>query len=101
VEAAGGRHGLLARSELVADAVDLDGQLPFQHPETLAVGEVVVRVTFPPGATSSSTSVRAPPVCSLVSRKVAASRWTGFQILRARPSTGDEVISASEGPSHP
>ena len=45
----GGRDGVVARPELVADAVDLDGQSPFEHFETLAVSEVVVRGDLPAG----------------------------------------------------
>ena len=49
MESAGGCDALVARLELVADAVDLDGQSPLDHFEALAVGEVVVRGDLPAG----------------------------------------------------
>ena len=49
VDTAGGRDGLVTRSELMLDAVDLDGELSFEHREALAIGEVVVRGDLPAG----------------------------------------------------
>jgi hypothetical protein len=37
---------------------------------------------LPPTPTSSSLTLRSPPVSSLVSRKVTASHWIGLTILR-------------------
>ncbi len=83
MQRADGHGRLVARLEDEPLVAELPTQAALEHEEALRGAQVVVGVTSPPEATSSSASVRSPPVSSLVSSQVTTSFWTGFTMRRA------------------